>query len=237
MTTSTATRVKVGSTFRDLITDTNALFEVTHIDGRHVRAVVVNEPIELNGVTIDSDHAGTVKSFLVRDVETKITADLHRLAYRDHVTAEADRFWNTVAVGTTLHIHNGFDTWIRGSVVLDAGQKRFMPESLVGAWSKSDLPQRRPDGTTYLPYMVARIANKESSIPNLSNVFESGQMRHKPTHESPATLPAICLDLPEVTADERADHARHALLGKIVASAQDTSMSASDRLVAILDLL
>lgn len=198
MKTKTPTqKIVPGTTFRSSYADSNPLWKVIKSKGRGVYLCeIVNEPIEYDGRKIDSDWAGTQKAFL----STEIRASIGMANLFGSIANEHEQFYKNLREGQTIHYHNGFDNWVRCTVVKKDGENVLKPVALVGAW-KHDIPVRRPDGTMSYSYYPEKIAKGETFTPNASNLFEFGC---KPRNGiAPNTYKEIDLTVPPMTAEQQ----------------------------------
>lgn len=186
----------IGKRFRSVIADCNCLFEVVATQGRGgFRCVVVNEPIEHNGVKYDGEFAGKIKLFTKAEVESGIaSAEYFARNQREH-----EEFYAGLEIGSNVHYHHGGGTFVRCVVVaveapvrLDLGQeypvgsKLLLPIALVGPWRDYDL---QPNS-----YLVRKIREKSFMCPNVTNMFESPRFVGNPRNPvDPRALPSLDL--------------------------------------------
>lgn len=190
-------KIVPGTTFRSPYADSNPLWKVIKSKGRGVYLCeIVNEPIKYNGRLIDSDWAGTQKAFL----STEIRASIGWSNTLDELHSSQDDFYKSLRVGQIIHYNNGFDNWVRCTVVKENGENVLKPFALVGIW-KHDLPKRCPDGTISWSYYPEKIAKGETFTPNASNLFEFGC---KPRNGiNPNTYKPIDLTVPPMTEEQQ----------------------------------
>jgi hypothetical protein len=63
-------KIEVGTRFRHVLGDQNALWEVVEIRDDIAIAEILNEPIECDGVLEDDDLAGTQRPFFVSEIRS-----------------------------------------------------------------------------------------------------------------------------------------------------------------------
>lgn len=195
----TKTKIVAGvTTFRSGYADDIPLWKVVRSKGRGVYLCeVVNEAIEYKGCMIDSDWTGTQKAFLSNEIHASLSWSKTLDEFHD----THDKFYENLRVGQIIHYNNGFDNWVRCTVVKKNSENTLKPVALVGEW-KHDLPTRRADGTLSYSYYPDKIAKGETFTPNASNLFEFGC---KPRNGvNPNTYNPIDLTLPPLTAKEQA---------------------------------
>lgn len=168
---STTATITVGTRFRSTIADDNALWEVTRIvDAHTVRAVVVNEPIEINGRFYDSDHAGVERPF---DTAT-IANSLALASVFAEVQADRARFWDTIKIGTVLHYADSKNRFVRGEIAEQDGQKVLIPTALLGEWHPWEAATRTPTGEIAYGYHAQKIIAGEGWRPAPDLLVENG---------------------------------------------------------------
>lgn len=217
------TYIKKGTRFRSIIADGNALWEVTRSRGDDVyEAVVVNEPIEINGKLYDSDFVGTVDVF----TGDRIRQILRFAEAWSGLAKKGSDYYESLSIGDVVHYHNAFGQYIRCEVVkahddeTDSMQAMLKPIALVGNWKAQDLPRRWADGRVNEPYYVKKVRSAEPFRPNASNLYENPEFNDK--HEvDPRTLAPIPLDLPEPTKEEAERHAKVRFLTHVAELAQE----------------
>jgi hypothetical protein len=187
--------IRVGhTTFRSTIADGSPLFRVIEKSGRGVYKCRVEDDEE--------DWAGTVKHFSTSEIE-------HSLRMANLFSSLGDRqqdFWARRTIGENLHYCNGFNQFVRGTVIELDGEKKFKPTALVGNWSKSDLPHRRENGNIVYGYHAKKIIEGGSEAvwqPNESCVYEEPTSSYRTRGIDPTSLPAIDLTLPPMTTEEQ----------------------------------
>jgi hypothetical protein len=209
---TTAIQVKVGTEFRSVYADSNPLWRVTRIDGDVVHAVIVNEPIEIDGRMIDSDWVGRRDLFYM----DRVVAALEWEERIRATIASADEFFDGLELGAIVHYHNGFGEWVRCRVVeydhdfrtgpseYKAGQKVLLPIALVGNWDEHDLPHERRDmdGTVHevIPYHAKKVLTMDGAWrPAKGCVWESGECHLNPRFpQDPSTLEPLDLTMRRV---------------------------------------
>jgi len=186
------------TTFRSHYADSNPLWKVLSKRGRDTwLCEIQNEPIEIDGKLYDSDWSGQQKAFLTKE----INASIGMSNFFDQLGNEHDRFYASLKPGQTVHYHNGFQSWVRCTVVVKDGQNVLLPIALVGNWSKIDLPKRLQDGSIRLGYHCEKISNGETMTPNASNIVEH---TCKPRDGvDPSKLAPIDLSVPDMTEEQK----------------------------------
>ena len=150
-------------------------------------------------------------------------------------------YWGQRTVGETLHYHNGFGSYVRGTVQPDAeGQLGLRPESLVGAWAAYDLPTRMASGRITEPYHVQSIREARVWRPHTSCIAEASTFvspNGAQVIRDPRALPALVLSLPEpdrpTQQREALERARQQAVAALQASGDPTScMLAAQQVLA-----
>ena len=166
---------------------------------------IVTKASPLTVAWIDAIDGWTVEAATIRGLTREdVLAQLwHRQKLTDLFSA-GDRWWNEREIGETLHYHNSFGQFVRGTVVEHEGEKMLLPIALVGAWKKIDLPRRYDDGTILVPYHARKIAEGEPFRPHEANMYEHDSFRPNPKHRDfdPTTAEPIDLSVPEMTGAE-----------------------------------
>lgn len=237
--TSKNVRLVIGSEFRVTIADGRVLFRVTDIDldrGR-VTAEAVNEPIEIDGKTYDSDHAGLVQDFLIEEVQRVLNADaLWERFVQDQDQRKAD-FWNSVEPGQVLHYNDSGNRWVRGVAERRDGRIVLVSTALVGDWPQRDLATRDETGQVHHGYHASRVLDGEVFTPQPSFIFESPTFNRRAGQIDPSTLDALSLTLPEPTAEEQAQYDAGALLAQARDIMQDHTRTQIERFNAVRALI
>lgn len=181
--------INIGDNFRYAYADGNCLWTVLEKKAKDVYLCeIVNEPIEYNGKTLDSDYAGVQKAFLKSEIEIAIKHDaLIKGMMNDH-----EDFYKKLRVGSIVHYHNGFQSFVRCKV---NENKELVPFALVGNWRDYELPRLGIDGEIVIPYYCKKIEGKESFKPNASNIYEYSNFSRK--NIDPTSLPEIDIKPPE----------------------------------------
>ncbi len=192
----TPTRVTVGTQFRAVIADCNALWETkTRVKGGW-RCVCVNEPIKVGDKTYPGEYAGQVKLFTDREISQSVgMANLF-----DGIMGAGDRLFAAKKPGDIVHYHNGFGDFVRYEMQPD---RQWKPIALVGNW-KNDLPRRCTNGSIYYPYHAKAILTGElrDAPGNVTTIYET--MSDKARFQDPATMQPVDLTLPPMTEAEEA---------------------------------
>lgn len=241
MTTSTAPKITRGTTFRYLIADANVLFKVTDIDAKRgrVTTVAVNEPFEHNGVTFDSEYAGTVRDFLIEEVRALVGRQTALDALFKGAKDADTLFWESVNVGDVLHYDSSFGQWVRGTVVLDDhGHKAFRPTALVGdTWRAHDLYTVDIDGDVRHGYHARKVIDGNVWQPNTSEFYEAGRRRRTAPEEDPRTLPERSLTPPAPTAEQQAEYAKGARVKALREALNDYTLTVDQVLARARDIV
>lgn len=192
-------RVRVGMEFRAPFADGNPLWKVVSSLGNGAWQCRIEDYVTIRGKKQPCDFFGQEKLFHSKEI-------LGSIGFAQALAANAavgDNFYENLAVGTTVHYHNAFNKFVRCTVSAD---HRLLPIALVGAWDKTDLPYRLPNGKIYYPYHSLSIMEKKLFQPHHSNIyeFEGTSLRFK---TDPRSLPALSLDVPDMT-EEQARMAR-----------------------------
>lgn len=202
MPAATSDTITVGTEFRSIIADCNALWSVTrHVTDDIYEAVVVNEPIETNGGTFDSDYAGQVDVFTGHEIRGALRV---RDVFAEHA-ARIDAFNASFTPGAVLHIREHFHPNTGGRYIRVEINKTgaAIPVALVGNWPAHDLPRRWPNGTEFDGgFHAKRVLAGEPIRLSPDSTVDSADLR--PGEIDPASLPAVNLTLPPVTDDEAA---------------------------------
>lgn len=172
-----------GTRFRFTYADSNPLWEVIRSKGRGVWVATVVE---------DQDYSGTIRLFSTKEIKSSLdwSAGLNKMM------DESERFFRGLAVGSTVHYHNGFGSYLRCEVTSD---HKLLPVALVGEWKSHELPSRNRDGSIYLGYHTEQIVNKKTFQPHASNVWEFNNKVHT---VDPRNLPSVPWNVPEMTPEQ-----------------------------------
>lgn len=187
------------TTFRAVHADSNALWKVLSKNGRDTwLCQIVNEPVTVGDKTYPGDYAGTRKAFLSREILGSI--DMGKLF--EGYQHQHEKFYASLYPGQTIHYHNGFDNWVRCTVVEEDGKYVLKATALVGDWKSHDLPRRMRDGSVYNGYNADKVLNGDTFTPNASNLFENGC---KPRNGiDPSTLTPVSLEVKGMSEAETA---------------------------------
>lgn len=169
---------------------------------------------------------GIEKPFFENDVASRIKSfEAQQQRRNDH-----DAFYKNLRVGAIVHYDNGFDCFVRCQVVEKDGNYVLQPISLVGKWSKRDLPQRNQNGTIYYPYYAKMIINEETFTPNSGNIVESPQYTRAWSNKvSVRELPAISLKLPPMSVQEE-ETAKWARIETEIGEILDSDFPSKDKI-------
>lgn len=160
-----------GKRFRSAIADCNCLWEVKGSRGRGVfECEVVNEPVEIDGKTYDSDFAGRVDVFTREYIEAVLTWEEHA----KRIERKHEGFYEGLDDGQVVHYHDGFGAYVRCHVVraeedvkgiagIKKGERCLRKVALVGNW--------RHLGSH--SYHVKGVEEGRLFKPNASNIWEN----------------------------------------------------------------
>ena len=191
-----------GVTFRSVIADSNALWEVTGREsGRSWRCTVIPEPepVMIGGVAFYGDYVGTERIF----TDEQIAQRMRAAATFTRLAREAEDAWAALQVADTVHYDNGHGCFVRCEIVTEAGEKTLLPVALVGNWGVHELRGLVADDATvrYRTY-AQKIIDGGTFKPGVQSLVESSVYRRSPAVD-PATLPALEIFTPQVTDDDR----------------------------------
>ena len=148
----------------------------------------------------------------------KVEGFLHQRDAMAEMFAGRGNWWAKQKVGSTLHYDNGFQQYVRGTVIEKDGKKMLKPTALVGdGWRKSDLWTRYATGEVSYGYHVKKIQEGEAWQPSDSCVFECPD-RTPRNREDPRTMAPRALSPPPMTAEEE-ELAEVALLHRAIMEA------------------
>jgi hypothetical protein len=179
-----------GKRFRSVVADCNCLWEIKGSRGRGVfECEVVNEPIEIDGETYDSDFAGRRDVFTREHIEAAIA--MEEFWQRSHDAHE--EFYASLGDHQIVHYHDGFGQYVRCHAVkaphdvpdadIKKGDRCLLEVALVGNWRKFDL---RPDG-----YHARGIREGRLFKPNASNIYENPKASVRQKHPDPRHMTPI----------------------------------------------
>ena len=193
--------VKIGDTFRASYADSMPTFRVTKKAGPGVYLAIIED---------DMDYSGVEKAFTTQEIESS-----KQWAARFAKLAEADDdFWATVSEGDILHYNDGFGNFVRCEVVMgtednaggvdrseNVGRLVMLPVALVGNWKQFDLANRRPDGSISYGYHARKVIEGNGAWrASTTCIYEAPDYsRGYAKHPDPRTLPALSLEVPEMT--------------------------------------
>jgi len=188
-------RIAAGkTTFRSTYADSNALWKVISSKGKGIYLCeIVNEPIEIDGRTLDGDYAGVQKAFL----REEILRSLNWQNLFENIHDESDKFYSNLSVDDIVHYNNGFSQYVRCKVVVEDNEKKLLPVALVGIWREYDLPHRRINGDIQYGYYPKQIMERISMRPNATNIWE-----FKREGANPANLLPIDLSVDDMTQEQ-----------------------------------
>jgi sucrose-6-phosphate hydrolase SacC (GH32 family) len=206
-------KVEIGTKFRAVIADCNALWEVTRKAGRGGWEAVVVEK--------DSDYAGTTRLFKSDEIRRSVTMAQY---FQQSEDAHAD-YYASLNEGDLVHYDNGFDQYIRCKVVRTPEGNKLLPLAMIGNWRQHDLPHRLRNGDIHWPYTAKSIIEGNMMTPGYTSIWEcpdfSGRDRCK---VDPTKLEAISLAVPDMDAATQ----RKARLLKKMESVRELLVSYSD---------
>jgi len=198
------------TTFRSHYADSNPLWLVKARRGRDTwLCEIQNEPFTFDGKIYPSDFAGTCKAFLTKEILNSLTT----CSLIENSRSQSDAFYASyasLAPGQTVHYRNGFDQWVRCTVVIDpTDQKPALKKvALVGnGWSKCDLPAYSRSGKIHYPFHAQGVIDGELFRPHASQIYESG-MYSAITRwlcTDPSTLQPLSLTPEPLTQQEEAN--------------------------------
>jgi hypothetical protein len=218
MTTNKNT-IQIGTTFLSAYADGNCLWEVIAIDGEYATC-----QIDLG----DLDYGGTVKAFLVDEIQ-------RILAFSDswnNLFDENDARWDATEIGDVLHYHNAFGAFVRGVVGLTPeGDKGLVPTDLVSVarkgnddgswgWKPYDLVTWMADGTISEGYHVRKINEGTAWRPGVGTIFEWSE-REQRDWDDPRLAEPESLEAPERDAATIRQQQRVHAAGVVIAMLQD----------------
>lgn len=214
----TTTAVTPGLTFRSVIADGNALWEVIAPAGDDVwHCEVVPEP---DGGP--ADYVGTSDVFYTESILRSVRTDEFLQRHVETTRQAAGR----LAVGQTIHVAIDDNAFYRGTVVEEDGDKLLRVDAIVGELRQVDRPRRLDDGTISTPYTAAKVG--ETVRFRVDATWESDAMANRDRHTDPATLDAVDLTLPPMTDAERAEAGKVRLLEAIRETAYERRQLGSD---------
>lgn len=195
-------KVCKGVRFRAVIADCNALWEVRSKVGRDDwKCVVVSE-----------DYEGTERIFAAKEIESALKS----IEYFTKARKAMENFYSSLKLGDIVHYDNGFGEFVRCIVVNGITThsdgnvvKCLKPIALIGNWKEWDLPHRLPDGSVEDGYWAKRIKEGRRAgdaglfQANDSLIFESPTYNKRPRALNPTFIPAIDLNVPEMSAEEK----------------------------------
>jgi hypothetical protein len=197
--------------FRSVYADSNALWEVSQRIGNGVwKCFIVNEPMTFGGRTVPGEYAGVVKTFMSAEI---LAANRHMEAV-ENLFDKQDEWYATQHVGTIVHYHNGFNSFVRCEIVdgvIRKGigndgtrkQKVLKPIALVGKWSKSDLPHYTGTGEIDYGYHADNIRKGLCWRANITCIYEHPDC-NKERMDDPRQMSAIDLTPPQMPESHKA---------------------------------
>jgi hypothetical protein len=151
--------VRIGTTFNYTYADSKPKWKVKSKRGASTWQCEV----------VGGEWQGAKKVFGSEEIENARRVD----AIWKAIDRESKDWWASRKIGETLHYHNAFGQYIRGTVINQQGKNMLLPLALVGSWAAHDLPSRGRDGEVRLSYTVRKIRAGEAWQPNEGSVFES----------------------------------------------------------------
>ena len=175
-------------------------------DGYAVYVVTQDDPLTLQHVPFMDGYQADAAT--IRGVNRSTVRDQLRRAAAFHgLEDRTTRFYRSLQIGSTVHYHNGFGTWVRCTVVANAepghnkSGRALKPVALVGDWKPYDLPKRCPDGSITEPFHVKQIREGDPWTPNEGFIFESPDFAHRSHFPDPSKLQPIDLSVPPMDAE------------------------------------
>lgn len=230
--TASTPAVKVGTTFRKAYADGMPLWEVIRIEGKFAYIQVINEPIEHEGVLIDSDWVGTTDTTSLAQIRRTLTQEA---SMRKHFDAEA-QWWDTQPDGTELHYHDSFGRFMRGTVTRRNGTPELLCTALVGTWNKRDIVTTRYDGTPNYGYHAKKVMEGKSWTPSASCMFEKDPSRYA-QYGDPRTMEPLTIAPPAITPEEAEHHHYNRIVQEVQDVLNDYTTASKDRLAAVKTIL
>lgn len=199
-------RVTVGTKFHSMVLDGMPEFTVVSKRGRDTWNCEVL-PGEGN-----EDACGYTKVFGTEEIVQK----LRRAQFFEERAAKSEDWWASRLPGETVYYHNGFNQWVKGTIVrsVEDGQvvMKMLPTAMLGGWRAHDLPSRREDGSINYPHTAKRIVNPDDEPlerrlmrPNPSNMW--GPEFKTPGGTDPTVMSEIDLTVPDMTDEEEREAA------------------------------
>ena len=225
--TASTPAVKVGTTFRKAYADGMPLWEVIRIEGKFAYIQVVNEPIEHNGTTFDSDWAWATDTTSLAQIRQILAFEE---TVRQRLGADAD-WWNSQPDGTELHYHDSFGRFVRGTVTRRNGTPELLRTALIGTWEKRDIVTTNYDGTPNYSHHAKKILEGDSWTPSASNVYE-----HNPSNfarfADPRTMEPVAIKTPVITPEQAEHHHYNRIVQEVQDVLNDYKTPSKDRLAA-----
>lgn len=228
----TTPSVTVGTQFRMPFADSNALWEVTGIEGLSATIQVIAEPPASDGTIHPTDYLGHTDTTSIRKIEQVLTVETHRANAIDRDT----RWWKDQQDGTVLHYHDSFKQFVRGVVTRRNGNPELLPIALVGDWPAHQVVYRDWSGQVQYGHHVRRIRDEQPWAPHPTTIFEY-QPRAVKDQPSPADMEPISFDI----ADPTPEQAEAYRLNRIIQDAMDalnkTGAPSADKITAAREIL
>jgi len=161
---------------------------------------IVNEPIEIEGKVYESDWVGTQKVFGTEEIRAALEMNSFVASLMD----ASEAFYTGLKLGSIVHYHNGFGSFVRCRVVRKEGKNELLPLALVGNWREHDLPHYNVYGEVDHRYYPRKIVDGETITPHASNIYEYPSFSSRPETPNPSTLPEVDLTLPPLTPEAEA---------------------------------
>lgn len=195
-------------------------------DGHAVYMVTSERPLTL--AHVDVGDAYFVEGALIRGLtlgDARAMVEQER-RWREHME-RAEDFYDELEVGSTVHYHNGFGSFVRCEVVkapddeacvhAQEGDTCLRPVALVGNWREHDLQHDS--------YHVEEIREGRLFKPSASNIYENPDAESTHRHGDPSAMTP--LDFvpapPEPTARELAAERLGAMAREVVGSGGESA--------------
>ena len=155
----------LGKKFPIGVADGQAIYEVVKVGLKNCRVKWVEDnDINPDGyVAVIGEEGQLSTDVVLQKVSWEEQMDLH--------TRQSENWHNSHEIGSVVHYHNGFGSYVRCEVVMGpeghdayAGSPCYKPIALIGEWSKYDLK--------WDSYRVRTILEGELFRPHASNMWE-----------------------------------------------------------------
>ncbi len=202
-------QIRIGTRFHYNYADGNPEWEVVEKVGSDCwQCLIIGDPET-------TDYANARQPF---DRE-QITNAVRSAESLDDDHRAMDHWYESQAVGSIVHYHNGFGQFVRCEIVDAEGKHQLKPIALVGNWPPHELPHREDDGRIHLPYHAAGVKGDKAWRAHWSNIYESpawGTTREA----DPRTMDTINLTVPPMNDTESAMARLHGLCDSLEREAE-----------------